>query len=281
MKNSIFRRGLLASLLILLCTGVMFSQNNPLNQSPDQSGSKTFKGFKYRLGSKGDYVSKAEVTPINGRIVILSVGASTPAQIAQEFDRLVGDDMIVDVVVGNVGGKDINDHLDLNNMVWANIDNQLANSGYKRSDVSVIWTMQDDLRDNGDDFPGNPERQYQKNLQLFGIFADKFPNLQLVELSGRLCGYSSDGGHNANQTWYTGWVYSWLVQDYRSGELVLPFRISDGAYFYTDGDKVRQDGLYQKRSFFKPDGIHLYSTGITYYGNFLYTYFAQTHKWFK
>jgi len=267
---------MLASVALL---STMLAQN-PLNQPIDETGSKLYNGFRYRLGSKGLYVQNSDVKPINGRIVILTVGASTPAQIATEFDRLVGDNMIVDVVVGNVGGKDINDHLDLSNPVWSNIDNQLKASGYTREDVSVIWTMQDDLRDNQNDFPGNPQRQYAKNLELFEIFADKFPNLQLVELSGRLCGYSTQSGHTALQCYYTGWCYSWLVQDYRTEEITLPFRISDGCYFFADGDKVRSDGFYQKRSFFKNDGVHLLSSGISYYGNYLYQYFVTNHSWF-
>ncbi len=266
--------------LLLFFTFSAFAQYNPLNQTPDSQGKRKYQGYTYRLGSKGNFVKKSPaITPINGKIVLLSIGASTPDQIAVEFDRLVGGGQTLDVIVGNVWAQDINKWIDADNLVWEHVDEVLAMEGYTYSDIQIIWTMQDDLRDNASGFPGNPQRLYNKMVVLFDILHEKFPNLKTVEISGRPCGYSLEEKHSPQQTWYAGWSASWLVQDYRDGDLMLPFRISDGCYFWTDGNIVRQDGYYQIRSFYRLDGIHLEQDGIIYNGLFLYRYFMANHAY--
>jgi len=209
--------------------------------------------------------------------VIAFVGASVPKQIADKVIQL--NNTTVQIVNLCVPAQDINSWNDPTSKVWSNAQEVLEANGLTWGDISIVWTMQDDLRDNGDQrFPEAPETLKKKLFRFFEILEAKFPNVKQIDLASRTYNYGADPKHGEPSSYHTGWANKWAVEATRKN----PIFINDKCYMWTDGDSSRSDGVSTPISHYKveeDDLVHYSAEGEDYWGEFVYNYYQQ-FNWF-
>lgn len=267
-------------LLGLAACSTSFSMMNdaqpltPLCDKKDALGLREYHGERIRLGSRGAYAS---VNPVknDSLIVVLSVGASTPGQMAEHLESKSDMSEGFIVINGNLGGQDVNDYLEQSDRLFKYADSRLAEWGLSPKDVDVVWTFQDDIRSNSDSFEVAVPALTSKLKSYVELIAQRYPSAKEIALSGRMQGFSLDKGHSKIQCWYQGWACRNVVMDYRSGTWDPGVRVSDSFYFFSKGEEVNRNGVSFIRSDFKADGVHLSPTGVPKAANFLNEYFIQ------
>ncbi len=238
-----------------------------------------------------------------GKIVLLSIGASNPKT---EFDnfKLKADTfrMInhkLKIVNGCQGGNGLQKIINPTDNYWNYVNNQLSSNGVSKSQVQVIWLEQENTQSSDYNFPSAPESLMQQFKQLFQLFFQFYPNLQVCYLTGRgYAGYidnSSTAGNGLLQArdYYQGWAVKWLIENQISGDPTLAFNTPNkkaplldwSAYLWADGKNVRQDGLrWNCPVDVKPnDGLHWSPTGNEKAGKAIFEKFtsdAEARLWF-
>ena len=101
-----------------------------------------------------------------------------------------------------------------------------------------------------------------------------FPNVRLCYHSARhtTAFMPNDAGkakHAEPRPYHVGWSVKWLIEEQSAGKGNLGFEGPDAVaplaawatYFWTDGDKLRQDGYRWTREDNVKDGVHLTEAG--------------------
>lgn len=225
-----------------------------------------------------------------GKIVLLSIGASTGRQIMAgiiaQSQEAKGVNPAVVLVNGNVGGQDINKIADLEGRYWPAVDSALDSTGVTAAQVQAAWMQEDDLRDADATFPGRPQRLKEKFAGVMRLLKQKFPNQQVCYLVDRhTTAFAQDVGkekHAEPRPNHVGWAVKWLIEDQMNGLADLAFEgdkpsaplLTWGPYFWTDGDKSRDDGYRWTPENVVPDGVHLSEAGQQRVGGELLKFFS-------
>lgn len=209
--------------------------------------------------------------------VIAFVGASVPKQIADKVIEL--NDTTVTIVNLCIPAKDINEWNDPYNSVWKQASKTLGELGISPEEITVVWTMQDDLRDRGDQrFPEAPESLKKKLFRFFEVIEAKFPNVKQIDLASRTYSYDTDPKHGEPSSYHTGWANKWAVEASRKNSIF----ITDRCYMWTKGETPRKDGAITPISQYKVDSgdlVHFSPEGENYWGSFVLNYYKQ-FNWF-
>lgn len=226
------------------------------------------------------------ITAIGGKIVMVSVGASSSATESVALEAIVNmgktlGEVNSQVIFKNlaIAARDINDWVNTTSATYANtwsqVTSNLSSSGLNLNDVQIVWLKEDDLRDAGAD-DGRVNRLFWKFVDLIHLLKVKFPNLKRIYVSGRSCVLpQADSKHAEPKPYITGLVAKMLVQEQIAGNPELSLDkypwLSDILYLWTDGSTPRlADGYTRTPDSWKGDGVHPSPIGDDQVATFVY-----------
>jgi hypothetical protein len=227
-----------------------------------------------------------------GKIVVLGVGASVCNQIFAAIESLApstsGINPAVVFVNGARGGQDVNKIADPSGRYWTQAKATLTAKGLSPAQVQVAWYQSDDLRDQRDDFPGRPQRLKQSIAENLRLLRQHFPNVRICYHSARhttALGVveGAKDKHGEPRPYYVGWAVKWLIEEQVAGRDELRFAQSNAVmplaawagYFWTAGDKTRDDGYRWTRDDVVADGVHLSDSAKVRVAGELLTFFRS------
>lgn len=239
----------------------------------------------------------------NGRVVLLSIGASNPKTEFQSFQNIADTFSLINpfltIVNGCDGGNGIQQINHPTNEYWTYVSNQLSSSGVNNLQVQVIWIEQENTTSLNYIFPSAPLDLMNDFKTLFKLLLQTYPNLQICYLTGR--GYSgyidnlSTPGPGLRQPrdYFNGWTLKWLIEAQIKGDISLTFTgpkrkapvLDWGAYLWADGNNPRNDGFETDcPDDVQPyDGLHWSSTGNDKAGSAIFQKFyndPEAIQWF-
>jgi hypothetical protein len=215
------------------------------------------------------------IRPINGKIVLLSIGMSNATAEFSAFKRSSEHDPQVNenlVVVD--GAQDGFDAVKIikRPVYWDNADARLAAEGVSASQVQVVW-LKEAIAGEDRPFPRDA-RALQKDLrQIIRAMRVHYPNLKLVYLSSRTYGGYAVTGLNPEPAAYDGaYAVRGVIQERMTGKLKGPW-LAWGPYLWTDGLAGRRDGLQWTCNDVEDDGTHPSKDGVQKVVTMLTTFF--------
>jgi len=284
-------------------------------------GSQEYHGFKGGLYPEGQNERPAahekaglalapKVQPLDadgkpspdGKIVLLSVGMSNTTQEFSVFRRQANGDpaknphlVIVDGAQGGMTAARIKDP-DSNGggiQFWTTVDARLKEGGVTRAQVQAAWIKEADAGPN-QGFPKYAQTLQAELRQIVQLMKKRFPNLQLVYLSGRTYGgYATTRLNPEPYAYESGFSVKWLIEDQIKGDKDLNFDpakgevkapwLSWGPYLWANGAVKRGDGFSYEKSDFGGDGTHPTMSGQQKVAKLLLDFFksdATTKGWF-
>jgi hypothetical protein len=236
---------------------------------------------------KAGLAAAKRVHPIDGRVVLLSIGMSNTTQEFSAFKRLAdsdsGKNAQLTIVDGAQGGQDAEIVKDPSARFWNVVAARISAAGATASQVQVVWLKQAIAREKNP-FPQDALRLETDLRAIVGILRDRFPNLQLIYLSSRTyAGYASTALNPEPQAYDSGFAVRWLVNERAKGKLKGPW-IAWGPYLWTNGERGRKDGLVWTCADTRPsDGTHPSPSGQAKVASLLWKFFStdRTAKsWF-
>jgi len=233
-------------------------------------GARTYKGYLGGLYPKGSntppapYLAKglaaaAQVKPIDGRVVLLSIGMSNATQEFSAFKQLADADPRkrpdVTIVDGAQGGQDIERIRMADAPFWGVVDQRLAAAGVSGRQVQAVW-LKEALARPTESFPPDAQRFRGGLRQIHAVLRARFPNLRLVYVSSRTyAGYATTQLNPEPYAYQSGFGVKWFVGDRIDGKVDGPW-VGWGPYLWTDGTKGRADGLTWTCADVAADGTH-------------------------
>ncbi len=226
------------------------------------------------------------VRPVNGSVVLLSIGMSNTTQEFQAFMRLASGDPdihpAVTLVDGAMGGWDARRAARTRGGYWSAVGRRLAAAGVTPREVQAVWLKH---AISGEDRPFPLDaRGLRANLRAIArILPRRFPNLRLIYTSSRTYGGYAVTAFNPEPAAYdSGYAVRWLIQDRIEGRLKGPW-LGWGPYLWTDGTKGRADGFIWTCDDVRKDGTHPSPAGEAKVARALLQFFKSdptTKTWF-
>jgi hypothetical protein len=233
---------------------------------------------------KGQTASR-QVRPINGKIVLLSIGMSNASAEFSAFKRSSDRDPDVNSKLVVVDGAQ--DGFDAQNVIarpvyWDNVDDRLAAAGVSASQVQVVW-LKESIAGEHRRFPNDAKALQASLRQIIRTTRLRYPKLKLVYVSSRTYGGYAITGLNPEPAAYdSGYAVRGVIQDRISGKLKGPW-VAWGPYLWTDGLAGRNDGLTWTCDDVEADGTHPSKSGVQKVVNLLTTFFKTdptTKRWY-
>ena len=215
------------------------------------------------------------VRPINGKIVLLSIGMSNASDEFAAFKRAADRDpqknSSLVVVDGAQDGFDSR-RVRTQPVYWENVDQRLSDAEVTPEQVQAVW-LKESVAGEQRPFPRDA-RGLQTDLRaIVRIMRVRYPNLKLVYLSSRTYGGYAITGLNPEPAAYdSAFAVRWLIQERMSGKIRGPWLLW-GPYLWTDGMAGRNDGLQWTCDDVEEDGTHPSRAGIQKVVNMLTTFF--------
>lgn len=236
----------------------------------------TYEGYNLSLGTTAAHRANApKIRPVNGKIVMVAVGASVPNQIAERIEERTVEltNPYFNFVNLAQPARDISDWLN-DSDIWDVVDSRLIAEGVLNTEVQVAWFQNDLLLTDTAYFPEWPEMVQDSMEALIAKLRVEFPKLKQVYISGRLyTGWGFDIKHTEPKGYYNGWAARWVVESQINLETPAVPWICDDLYMWANGETPRIDGFQILESDFKTDKIHLTSAGKQKYGDYVFEEF--------
>ncbi|CAN5523690.1 hypothetical protein BH10BAC5_BH10BAC5_23330 [soil metagenome] len=243
------------------------------------------------LDTNGNY------DPVNGKIVLLSIGLSNTTQEFSRFIEIANSSGVLNsklkIIDGAQGGQHINIIIDSNAAFWTTIVTRLKQNGLSSRQVQAIWFKEAEASPSDSSFPGYALSLKNKFKQVMNILVNKYPNVRLCYNSSRIyAGYSSSNLNPEPYAYYSGWSVKWMIEDQINGDTLLTFTGSNrkspwlawGPYLWADGMISRSDGLIWRCPVdYQSDGTHPSDSGKTKVANLLFNFFrndSTSKSWF-
>jgi hypothetical protein len=256
----------------------------------DDLGPGTYQGFQGGLypggvnarpaahEAAGEAIAQG-IAPINGRVVLVSIGMSNTTQ---EFSRFVqlatgypGRNPALRIVDCAQGGQTAPIVADPTSNYWVVVRQRLQQAGVDSSQVRAAW-VKEAIAGPTLAFPADAiELQgYLRTITM--VLKDKFPNIELAYFASRIYAGYATGVSQLNPEPYayqSGFSVKWVVQQQLDGDPGLNYDpangpveapwIAWGPYLWADGLNPRSDGLIWQCTDFQSDGTHPSDTGRT------------------
>ena len=274
-----FKKLIILLLFVTSCNTIIPTEPNlkqenlmftPLNETG------TYEGYVIGLGTTPAHNLKApKIKSINGKIVMVSIGASVQNQISEIIDTRKTELTNTKFKFVNLAqpSKDINDWL-TSTSIWNTVDSRLASAGILASEVQIIWLQDDILDDVIPTFPTSPITVKDSLYSLIQVLKVEFPKVKQIFVTGRpYSGFTEDVKHDEPKGYYNGWSCKWLVEDQIRGLIPIKPWLTDVPYIWTDGTTPRLDGFSIVTSDYNVDGVHLSNAGKTKFGNYMFEQF--------
>ncbi len=219
----------------------------------------------------------------DGVVLMGGFGPSLAGKMWDEFVPIVRDttddyntNRCFDAINMGAGGKGLDYAIGPDsNKYWNNMLNKIEDKGYTPAQLQVAWMYFNDKYDttNALSFPETPLR-IRDNLETYlRMLLDRFPNVQIMFVSGRHYGGYCDTTLEQSPaigepaSYWNNFAVKWLIEDQINGATDLryfgvnkrvPF-VTWGPYYWTDGNNPRAtDGrAYACSDFSDADGFHL------------------------
>lgn len=239
-----------------------------------------------RLYLKQGLAAAKRVRPVNGRIVLLSIGMSNASQEFRSFMRLAtGDPQLnpaVRLVDGAMGTWDARRVARPGAGYWAALDRRLVAAGTSPREVQAVW-LKESISGEDRAFPQDAKALKTNLRAIAQTLARRFPNLRMIYTSSRTYGGYAVTALNPEPAAYdSGYAVRWLIQDRMESKLKGPW-IGWGPYLWTDGTKGRADGLTWTCDDVRKDGTHPSPAGANKIANLLLQFFKTdptAKSWF-
>ena len=227
------------------------------------------------------------VRPVNGRIVVLSIGMSNTSQEFRALMRLAADDpginRAVELVDGAIVGWDARRAARPRSGYWPALARRLAAAGVAPREVQAVWLKQ---AISGEDrsFPQDAKALHANLRVIARVLPRRFPNLRLIYTSSRTYGGYAVTPENPEPAAYdSGYSVRWLIQDRIERRLKGPW-IAWGPYLWTDGTRGRADGFTWTCDDVRKDGTHPSPAGAAKVARALLQFFKSdptAKSWFS
>lgn len=239
-----------------------------------------------RLYLKQGLAAAKRVRPVNGRIVLLSIGMSNASQEFRSFMRLAtGDPQLnpaVRLVDGAMGTWDARRVARPGAGYWAALDRRLVAAGTSPREVQAVW-LKESISGEDRAFPQDAKALKTNLRAIAQTLARRFPNLRMIYTSSRTYGGYAVTALNPEPAAYdSGYAVRWLIQDRMESKLKGPW-IGWGPYLWTDGTKGRADGMTWTCDDVRKDGTHPSPAGANKIANLLLQFFKTdptAKSWF-
>jgi hypothetical protein len=226
------------------------------------------------------------VKPVDGKIVLLSIGMSNTTQEFSAFKRSADVDSrknpALTIVDGAQGGQDAEIVKDPNARFWTVVDQRLAAAGATPAQVQAVWLKEAVARESNQ-FPADAKRLKADLAAIVALLRQRYPNLKLVYVSSRTyAGYASTPLNPEPFAYDSGFAVKWLVLDRIAGKTKGPW-VAWGPYLWTNGERGRTDGLVWTCADTRADGTHPSPTGQQKVAQLLLDFFtssATARPWF-
>jgi len=235
------------------------------------------------------------IDPVNGKVVLLSIGMSNTTQEFSVFKSLADADpeknpklVIVD---GAQGGQTAATISDSNAAFWSVIDQRLNAAGVTRSQVQAAWIKEANANPN-QAFPVHAQILEDQFVTIAGILRGRYPNLVVSYWSSRIyAGYANTTLNPEPYAYESGFSIRWMIERQINGDPALAYDgvnprvpwISWGPYLWADGLNPRADSLIWECANFQSDGTHPSPSGRMKVANMLLDFFKKdstTRPWF-
>jgi hypothetical protein len=249
-------------------------------------GSRRYRGYRgglYAAGRntpapkylrKGQTASK-QIKPINGKIVLLSIGMSNATAEFSAFKRSSDRDTQVNPNLVVVDGAQ--DGFDATKIIkrpayWDTADARLAADGVSATQVQAVW-LKEAIAGEDRPFPRDMKALQKDLRQIIRTMRFRYPNLKIVYLSSRTYGGYAVTGLNPEPAAYdSAYAVRAVIQERMSGKLKGPW-LAWGPYLWTDGLAGRNDGLQWACTDVENDGTHPSKDGVQKVVTMLTTFF--------
>ena len=236
----------------------------------DLTGKRTYRGQRGGLYPNGlnrpsrpylnvGLAAAKRIRPIDGQVVLLSIGMSNATQEFTPFIRLADQDPqlspTLTLVDGAMGGWDARRIAQPAAGYWRAVDRRLLAAGTSPRAVQAVWLK---TAISGEDrvFPEDARALQMQLRAIVRILPQRFPNLRLIYVSSRTyAGYAITPVNPEPAAYDSGYAVRWLIQDRMQNRLRGPW-IGWGPYLWTDGERGRADGLTWTCPDVKQDGMH-------------------------
>jgi hypothetical protein len=259
-------------------------------------GKRRYRGFRGGLYPAGRnrptaaYLKKGlaasrQVRPLDGKIVLLSVGMSNATEEFAAFKRAVDRDPAknpnLTIVDGAQDGWDA-ERVKAEPEYWDNIDERLDAAGVLPAQVQAVW-LKESIAGEDRRFPKDAKALQADLRSIIRTMKSRYPNLRLIYLSSRTYGGYAVTGLNPEPAAYdSGYAVRGVIQDRMGGKLKGPW-LGWGPYLWTDGLRGRNDGLVWACDDVEDDGTHPSKPGVQKVVNLLTTFFKTdptARRWF-
>jgi hypothetical protein len=227
------------------------------------------------------------IKPIDGKIVLLSIGMSNTTQEFSVFKRIADAEPHknpnVTIVDGAQGGQDAEIVKNPNTRFWSIVDARLTNAGANAAQVQAVWLKEAIARPT-QTFPEDAKLLKADLEAIVYVMRAKFPNLKLVYLSSRTYGgYATTRLNPEPYAYDSGFAVKWAILDRIAGRQTGPW-LAWGPYLWTNGEKGRKDGLvWTCADVRQTDGTHPSPSGQLKVAQLLLRFFttdATARPWF-
>jgi lysophospholipase L1-like esterase len=211
----------------------------------------------------------SKIAPIDGKIVLLSIGMSNTTQEFSTFQKIAAADSAINpkllIVDGAQGGQTASITAQPQSNFWKEVDRRLAAAGATAAQVQVVWMKQANAGPTAE-FPTESKKLQADIVATLHNLHDRFPNLKIAYLSSRIyAGFASTPLNPEPHAYETAFAVKWAVADQIAGSPELDASrspwIAWGPYLWADGLKGRKDGLTYSREDLGPDGTHPATSG--------------------
>jgi hypothetical protein len=259
-------------------------------------GRRRYRGYKGGLYPTGrnrptttylrkGLASSRQVRPIDGKIVLLSVGMSNATAEFAAFKRAADRDAAknpnLTIVDGAQDGWDA-ERVKAEPQYWDNVDARLIAAGVSANQVQAVW-LKESITGEDRRFPKDAKALQADLRAIVRAMRARYPNLKLIYLSSRTYGGYAITGVNPEPAAYdSGYAVRGLIQDRMGGKLKGPW-LGWGPYLWTDGLRGRKDGLVWACDDVEDDGTHASKFGVQKVVNLLVTFFKTdptARRWF-
>ncbi|MBV6523040.1 MAG: hypothetical protein MNPFHGCM_03207 [Gemmatimonadaceae bacterium] len=243
------------------------------------------------------YRMAAEVQPrdgngnvdlVNGKIVQVSVGASTAARVfagdsagiagiyANAYKPLADADASKNprliIVNGAQKAKSIRSWLVPSDTAWLGVDYRLSLAGVTPAQVQVVWFMLGETRPPVYGFPLEQENYRDSMEVVIRMFKQRYPNTRLAYLTTHYYqGYRPGTGPEPNN-FEQGFGLKWIIEDQIAGRgnmnadpdlgpVVAPW-VGWGAHLFSNGIVPNDNGLSVVCADYDTAGIHFIRGGV-------------------
>ena len=239
--------------------------------------------------------------PVNGRIVMVSVGMSNTRREFSTFMDLVNTDAEINSKLTLVNGAQpaqvASEWVDPNAPTWVNLNGFLADAGLTPAQVQVAWVKltlyNPDLQP-----PPFPDWSLTLETDLEAIARNlktNYPNIKLAFFSSRIFSYVYFTGHINPEpfAFESGFSVRWMIEKQLDGDPSLNFHPEDGPvvapflswgpYLWADGTNPRSDGLTYVQEDLETDCTHPTNSARAKVASMLMDFFKNdptTYPWF-